>query len=468
MKLRYYQQLAVSQFNNHYYTNKNNSGILSMCCGSGKTFTFWSIMVDCIKNHNEKLFMYVTSRRLLVKDIIFNLINWIYINGLKIDIIYKVSDFSILQLEKDLYEYHKDTVYKFKEYFSYYKKHNFINPDDSNIISELKNRLFNNRKVIIITTYESSNKFIDTMSNYNKDNDQINPDLLILDECHHVVSEDRIKKAKNILDQNENKYFFPSKYLFMTATPLKIIKKNNESEYIDGMIEYSMDNIDIYGKIFFEYSFYQGKIDDNITGFEIISLKDKDKVKYNEISKKIKNLNKEDQQTLYFETIGYILNQAIKDNNLKRTIVFLSDQYKINIFKEILNKLKLDCYICHSDQNNTDRNNNINDFKITSDDTKILLSVGMLNEGVDIPICDSILFAEDRKSETIIVQNIGRALRKSPGKQIAYVIIPTYIYNVDVNENNELIELSETNSTNYSIFSSKFKTIRYICDILVY
>ena len=40
-----------------------------MCCGSGKTFTFYNIMKKCIEK-GEKIFIYSTSRILLVSEIV--------------------------------------------------------------------------------------------------------------------------------------------------------------------------------------------------------------------------------------------------------------------------------------------------------------------------------------------------------------------------------------------------------------
>jgi superfamily II DNA or RNA helicase len=455
MELRYYQKLAINQFNDHYYVKKNNRGILSMCCGSGKTLTFWSIIKNCMTNHNEKLFIYVTSRRLLVNDVIINIINSIYHDEIKnLDIMYKVSDFNNHKIQEKLFQMNpNDNKFKY-QFYKHYKKYCFINPNDDEIINELKTRL-NTKKILIITTYDSCDKFINAISSYNSnlDNIQINPNLIILDESHNIVSVNKTKRANSILEINDDKYFYPHKYLFMTATPLKIIKKNVNEEYHNDVIEYSMDNLSVYGDIFFEYSFFQGNLDGYVSDFEIIIPQNIDKDKYNDILKKSRDLIKDEKQNLYFKTIGELLNNAINKYNLKRTIVYLSQQEKINIFEKILKDLNIECYICHSNQSNYDRNNNIDSFIGKQNDTcKVLLSVDILNEGVDIPICDSVMFAEERSSETVIVQNIGRCLRLHVNKPKAYIIIPTYVYNTDENE--------------IAIFSSKFKKIRYICDIM--
>jgi len=102
---REHQVNAINNFEDYYYNNPNTRGILSMCCGSGKTFTFYGIMKNCITNHNENLFIYATSRILLVKGIVKDIIKWTFFDKLDVNILIKVSDFNIsdifIELKKD-------------------------------------------------------------------------------------------------------------------------------------------------------------------------------------------------------------------------------------------------------------------------------------------------------------------------------------------------------------------------------
>ena len=47
-----------------------------------------------------------------------------------------------------------------------------------------------------------------------------------------------------------------------------------------------------------------------------------------------------------------------------------------------------------------------------------------MTEGIDVPALDAILFLQPRKSEIDVVQAVGRVMRKSPGKQFGYIILP--------------------------------------------
>lgn len=52
----------------------------------------------------------------------------------------------------------------------------------------------------------------------------------------------------------------------------------------------------------------------------------------------------------------------------------------------------------------------------------VLFSVDMLNEGVDVPAIDMVLFLRPTESPVVFLQQLGRGLRKSPGKEYLTVL----------------------------------------------
>ena len=62
---------------------------------------------------------------------------------------------------------------------------------------------------------------------------------------------------------------------------------------------------------------------------------------------------------------------------------------------------------------------------------KLLFNAKCLGEGVDVPSLDAVLFMQPRRSEIDIVQAVGRVMRRAPGKDYGYVIVPVV---VDPNE----------------------------------
>src|SRR5699024_999781 len=59
--------------------------------------------------------------------------------------------------------------------------------------------------------------------------------------------------------------------------------------------------------------------------------------------------------------------------------------------------------------------------------TKILSNARCLSEGVDVPALDSVIFFNPRNSMVDVVQSVGRVMRKSPGKDYGYIILPVAI-----------------------------------------
>ena len=64
----------------------------------------------------------------------------------------------------------------------------------------------------------------------------------------------------------------------------------------------------------------------------------------------------------------------------------------------------------------------------TPDDVcRILTNARCLSEGVDVPALDAVLFLTPRGSQVDVVQSVGRVMRKAPGKELGYIILPIVV-----------------------------------------
>lgn len=61
------------------------------------------------------------------------------------------------------------------------------------------------------------------------------------------------------------------------------------------------------------------------------------------------------------------------------------------------------------------------------DTCRILSNARCLSEGVDVPALDGVVFLNPRESIVDIVQSVGRVMRKAPGKDTGYVVLPVAI-----------------------------------------
>ncbi|MGC9156478.1 MAG: helicase-related protein, partial [Ferrimicrobium sp.] len=82
-----------------------------------------------------------------------------------------------------------------------------------------------------------------------------------------------------------------------------------------------------------------------------------------------------------------------------------------------------------------ERNHDINWLRETSEDCRLLTNAKCLSEGVDVPSLDAVMFLQPRKSQVDVVQAVGRVMRRAPGKNFGYVILPVVVpSNVDPDE----------------------------------
>lgn len=64
----------------------------------------------------------------------------------------------------------------------------------------------------------------------------------------------------------------------------------------------------------------------------------------------------------------------------------------------------------------------------TPDDIcRILSNARCLSEGVDVPALDAVIFLTPRGSQVDVVQSVGRVMRKAPGKELGYIVLPIVV-----------------------------------------
>lgn len=67
--------------------------------------------------------------------------------------------------------------------------------------------------------------------------------------------------------------------------------------------------------------------------------------------------------------------------------------------------------------------------KLAEDDgaCHILSNARCLAEVIDVHALDAIIYLSSRKSRTDIIQSVGRVMRKAPGKEYGYIILPIFV-----------------------------------------
>ena len=396
IKKRPYQYQRACRLACEFHYLDFDRGHIEMACGTGKTLiAYW---IDN-RLHNEKTVVFVPSLYLL-SQFYSDWVNQSYAEKIKINYLLVGSDANIDEEIK-------------------YKSNGLILHTDPKIIRRyIKNC---NDKLVVICTYQSSDKLAEACEN-------IEFDFGFFDEAHKTVGQ--VNKKFNMM--LTDKYMTIKKRLFMTATP-KIYAGDLEDDEI-----ISMDNKKMYGDKLFTYNTGDAIKDGKLTDYQVLTIYAKNSDIERDIKKNklVKFRNEFADEEANYLGIILVLLKKIHDGTCKHLITYHNRVKKAEKFRDFLEKINNLLYDEEIYVENLDgttsmgkRTKIIKGF--INSPTGILCSARVLNEGINIPIVDSICFVDPRQSTIDIVQCIGRSLRLYPGKEKAHIIVPTFIDNFD-------------------------------------
>lgn len=228
-------------------------------------------------------------------------------------------------------------------------------------------------------------------------------DYIIIDECHHAVAE----TYRRIID-----YFEPEFLLGLTATENRMDNKD-VAELFDNNIPYELRLRDaIINDLIVPFHYYG--IRDQLVDYDLSDSSERRMIA--QIS---------DESNCDFIRL-HIERYRIEGQKLK-ALAFCRTIQHARMMAETLGEYYNTAYL--SGKNTTgERIRAFNDLQDDRDGTlEILFAVDILNEGVDIPGVNMILFLRPTESSTIFIQQLGRGLRKYPNKN--YVTILDFIGN---------------------------------------
>ena len=117
---------------------------------------------------------------------------------------------------------------------------------------------------------------------------------------------------------------------------------------------------------------------------------------------------------------GQIVSQVYRNNNRRNGIVYSPSIEHANAFAGVLRQYGLKAEAMSSDIAPRERACLMASFRARQID--IVTTVDLFNEGVDVPDVDLIVFMRVTHSRRIFVQQLGRGLRVSPGKDTVIVL----------------------------------------------
>ncbi|NOT98522.1 MAG: DEAD/DEAH box helicase family protein [Sideroxydans sp.] len=251
-------------------------------------------------------------------------------------------------------------------------------------------------------------------------------DLAIFDEAHKTASREGTRFSFALEDAN-----LPiRKRLFFTATPrhYDIRKKDNEG---DNTLVYSMDKPAVYGPVIHTLSFAEAARRGIICDYKVvISVVTSDMVN-DELLKHGEVMVAGDTVKARQVALQIALQKAVEKYGVSRIFTFHGSVAAARSFTstdgEGIHYHLPDFTTLHvsGEMPTSRREDNMKAFRQAN--KAVMSNARCLTEGVDVPAVDMVAFISPRKSKVDIVQATGRAMRKSPGKEFGYVMVPLFV-----------------------------------------
>lgn len=226
-------------------------------------------------------------------------------------------------------------------------------------------------------------------------------DYIIIDEAHHAAA----TSYRVLVDD-----FKPRVLLGLTATP----------ERMDGKSLLP----DFGGKISAEIRLPQALDEGLLTPFQYLCISDPLDISGNELWANGKYIiSKLTDRLCNYERTGLIINKLreyLPDETKCRALCFCSDRKHAAFMAEQFSKYGLKAAALTSETNAVERAR-VN-RELASGNINYLCVVDIFNEGVDIPEIDTVLFLRPTDSLTVFLQQLGRGLRLSEGKDFLTVL----------------------------------------------
>lgn len=220
-------------------------------------------------------------------------------------------------------------------------------------------------------------------------------DYIIFDECHHITAS-TYQKIMN--------YFKPHFLLGLTATPER------------------MDNQDVF-ELFDKNVPYELRLKDAIKNdlvvpFKYFGVRDNfidysTKEKVNFLSEYFKNG--------HIEMIAKQIENHRQEGKLK-AIGFCRSIEHAQMMSHKMNELGYSTVALTGKNLTGERLKAYSDLQDDNEPLEIIFTVDILNEGIDIPAINMVLFLRPTESQTIFIQQLGRGLRKYKDKEYLTVI----------------------------------------------
>ncbi|MBU2772450.1 DEAD/DEAH box helicase [Acidithiobacillus ferrooxidans] len=406
----------------------HDRGKLIMACGTGKTYTSLAIMESMVQAGGHVLFL-VPSLALLSQT----LREWTAEAHTPLRCYAVCSDTKVGKDEEDI------------------RVHDLAYPattDTKKLTAHLKRTSDDGRITVIFSTYQS----IDVVQAAQQAGCPAF-DLVICDEAHRTAGVTAVgEEDSNFVRVHDDEYIRAKKRLYMTATP-KIYKEDASQKAEEkGHLVYSMSNEAHYGPVFHRLSFAEAVGRDLLSDYKVLILAVDEETILKDLEDRIADSGDELKLDDAVKIVGCwngLAKRAAAGNAvdfsgdplpMKTAVAFAGNIKASKLiakeFEAIVQQLQmaddglplLEAHHVDGTMDVLRRNHELDwlreNIGSSQNVCRILSNARCLSEGVDVPALDAVIFLNPRDSVVDVVQSVGRVMRKAPGKQYGYVILP--------------------------------------------
>ncbi|QGU94451.1 DUF3427 domain-containing protein [Clostridium bovifaecis] len=224
-------------------------------------------------------------------------------------------------------------------------------------------------------------------------------EYIIVDEAHHAGS----PTYKKVIE-----YFKPKFLLGMTATPERSDSENIFDVFNNVALEVRLrEALDLDLVMPFHYF--------GITDIDGIDLSDVDLKNMDEVAKRLKVNKRVDFIIERLNFYGY-------DGEKLKSLGFCANIEHAEYMAAEFNKRGIESICLTGNNSPQEREEYIKKLESHEDSLKVIFTVDIFNEGVDIPSINSVLMLRPTNSPIVFIQQLGRGLRKHEDKSFLTVL----------------------------------------------
>lgn len=272
----------------------------------------------------------------------------------------------------------------------------------------------------------------------------------LYDEAHKTAGNRGKVFASTLTDS-----IFPiRKRLFMTATPRHSMIVASAGEREEQAV-FSMDDTSVYGERAYQLTYQNAVALGIIVPYQVIIPVITEASITNELL--ARGMVMGDRSYAEARTVAtwVAIRKAMQEYSVRKVVTFhesietakqFADQGFVCGQNDVVGP---PCFHVNGVMRSAERREVLDEFAAGA--AGVLTNAGCLTEGVDVPAIDMVAFLSPKRSKVSIIQAIGRALRRAPGKNYGYVLVPLFI------------EDAQGESVDQAIARSDF---REICEVL--